>query len=104
MTAVRFSWQAVLALVLTLAATATPALISAGAEPDAAGLGALGSTRGLILAVPAGAAVLSFLRMPRLAEALLVFLAAHLTLLLFGYEGSKAGRLPTFRPCGGMAA
>jgi len=89
MTAVRFSWQAVLALVLTLAATATPALISAGAEPDAAGLGALGSTRGLILAVPAGAAVLSFLRMPRLAEALLVFLAAHLTLLLFGTKARR---------------
>jgi NitT/TauT family transport system permease protein len=91
MTSLRVSWQAVLALLLIALAAAMPDMVTAGGRPDTASF--LQSGRALILALPAAAAALSFIRMPRPIEALLLFIAAHLTAWLLisgiaGFEGT----------------
>jgi NitT/TauT family transport system permease protein len=91
MTSLRVSWQAVLALLLMALAAAMPDMVTAGGRPDTASF--LQSGRALILALPAAAAALSFIRMPHPIEALLLFIAAHLTAWLLisgiaGFEGT----------------
>ena len=85
---VRLSWQAVLALALTLLAAALPEMIPA--EPEHAG-------RGMILVLPGAAALLSLLRMPRLVEAVLLLVAAHLTAWLLDAQKLPLEAIRTHR-------
>jgi NitT/TauT family transport system permease protein len=102
MRAANLSWQAVLALALAIAAVAMPALTTAEAEayanPAAMILYPYMASRGLILGLPALAALLSVIRLPPIAEAALLFVAAHLTawLLLSGIAGFEGTALMPF--------
>lgn len=86
---VRGSWQAVLALVFTTLAAATPAMVAL--ETDLAG-------RGFVLVILGAAAILSFLLMPRLLEALLLFVASHLAawLLISAISGHEGTARPAY--------
>ncbi len=79
------SWQAVLALLLCLAALAFGSIAAA----DPAGVYPYEATKGLILALIAVAALVSMLRIPAVLEALVLFVGAHLAawLLIRGIAG-----------------
>jgi NitT/TauT family transport system permease protein len=79
------SWQAVLAFLLCLASVASGSIAAA----DAAGVYPYEGTRGLILALIAGAALVSMFRISAIVEALVLFIGAHLAawLLIRGIAG-----------------
>jgi NitT/TauT family transport system permease protein len=79
------SWQAVLAILLCIAAVVSGSIAAA----DPAGVYPYEATKGLILALIAVAALVSMLRIPAVLEALVLFVGAHLAawLLIRGIAG-----------------
>ncbi|TSE12558.1 ABC transporter permease, partial [Mesorhizobium intechi] len=91
------SWQAVLAIVLCLIAIALGAMskpeAAALADPTASINYPYPGTKGLMLGLAIVAALVSMVRIPSLAEAVVLFVGAHLVALLLisgiaGFEGT----------------
>lgn len=96
MTRFRLSWQALLALLLVLASLLGPMAL-AGAEAGSAP--AYAGTRLVIVGLLAFAAIASCFGLPRLVEAALLFVAAHVGawLLLTGIAGHEGtARMPYY--------
>jgi NitT/TauT family transport system permease protein len=79
------SWQAVLAILFCLAAIASGSIAAA----DPAGVYPYEATKSLILALIAGAALVSMFRIPAMLEVLVLFIGAHVAawLLIRGIAG-----------------
>ena len=113
MTWLKPSWQSVLAIVLCLIAVALGAMskpeAAALADPTASVNYPYLGTKGLMFALAIAAALISMVRIPPLAEAVVLFVGAHLVAWLLisgiaGFEGTALARTSCCWPPHGCLA